>query len=289
MILTTSDGYGFIVNRNAVGKMAIGVRQAGARYAPFTATDAVIRSIPPIIRRARLAKMHFQTGSGNEYPVFHSPLNGKTLEIIANHLGRGLYGIVAARTFVPDEEFEAELTEKGVHAHIDWTNPMPLEEAVNKKDRGIIYIVERPSGKPVYVGMSTKTVAERWDERMEVLRQLGLSNMVKVRIGRVSPKNIRTKQLKDLEHAVIRAIYNAAIGGPPDVPAGRNAPEGKYMRRRGDILTNMNSFLPFKVGTSGLNITQTNRPPYLQLRISQAPGRYFELSRSGSSEFQLWS
>lgn len=276
MILKTADGYGFVMNRKAIGKMATGLRRTVPRQQVFRGLGTVIDTIPSIIRRAWLAGVHFQTGSGKEYPVFHSPLNGKTVEIIGRPIGRGLHDIVAARTFLSYEEFEAELTEKTVHARINWTDPMTLVEALKSRDRRIIYIVERPSGKPVYVGMSTRTFAERWDERLELLRQMGLSNMLKVRIGRVSPQNIQTKRLKDVEHAVIRAIYNLKLGGPPQ---GANIPRGKFMKRRRDILTNMNSFLPFKVGPNGLNITQTNEPQYLRTRISQAPGGYFELSR----------
>jgi hypothetical protein len=303
MILTTEDGHKIVLNQKTTGKMATGLRRAFPERSPFAASKAAITAVSPVLRRARLVKIHFQTDSGNEYPVFHSPLNGKTVEIIGKHLGRGFHDIVAARTFIPDEELEAEFTEKSVQAKIDWDGPKTLDNAMSDGiKRGIIYIVEDLRRNPIYVGMTTGTFPARWKDRIEALRQLRIDTKnIRVMIGKVDLISGTAKdsasQLKDVEHAVIRSIYNKKFVTPKDKSdalkkgdmLSKAKQTSKSILNGTAILTNISSFLPFRVIAKNLIINhylkgKLLKPenqktiPYLQIPTEQRMGNYYELS-----------
>lgn len=252
---TTLDGLELRVSPAALRRLAARHRQSGI-------ADLVRRaytgSLLPAVGRAlsRLAGAAYSSGSvvgrsGRRYRRFEAQLGGRTYRLFARPLGGGRYGLVAVR---PGPEGEATVAVHGGEVTVQWSPPMPLEQAMTQ-DGGGVYILER-DGVPVYVGEGDtfRTVRNpaggvtkgRLTGRHEHLRQSAALPGLTVRLGTIPAGQNTERGRAMVEHTAILDL-NAAL-------AAQHRP----------ALTNMQSVEAYRVRPEGVTIHHAAAvPPHL--------------------------
>ncbi len=182
---------------------------------------------------------------------FRAQWNGAIYALRVRRVRGGSYAVVGLRRLGADNEVEAE-TSRSFSLRLVWAPPRTLASFLQSPTAGGgIYIIEK-NGAPRYVGLATQ-FGSRYRTYGHALNAFDVAP-APYRVRTASMRG--TGQLRDAEHAVIRAIT-------------------KHFGKR--TLTNRSSFSAFRASGSGVSLVNAgSRPAYLLASVSVVAGSQYE-------------